>query len=70
MGGLTAPVDGGALFWLIASGSLSQVGGMRVLDDERELSEGASRLAMLESNANILEGEVQRVEHRWRALGL
>lgn len=64
IGGFTAPVDGGALFWLIASGSLTQIGWLRTRDTKRRIDEIDDAVAMLELNHEIISGEIAAVNRR------
>lgn len=68
IGGFTAPVDGGALFWLIASGTSTQVGIMRLFGSEAKISEAEARIAMLRLNKDILMAETKRIGRRSREL--
>lgn len=67
-GGFTAPVDGGALFWLIASGTSAQVSIMRLFGSEGKISEAEARIAMLRFNKDILLAEAKRITKRSREL--
>lgn len=68
IGGFTAPVDGGALFWLIASGTSTQVGIMRLFGSEGKISKAEERIAMLRLNKDILIAETKRIGSRARQL--
>ena len=68
MEALLPPVDGGALFWLIASGTSTQVGIMRLFGSEGKISETEARIAMLRLNKDILLAEVKRISKRSREL--
>jgi hypothetical protein len=68
IGGFTAPVDGGALFWLIASGTSTQVGIMRLFGSEAKIGEAESRIVMLRLNKDILVAETKQIGRRSREL--
>lgn len=57
VGGFTAPADEGALFWLIASGALGQIGITRCAEDATEIAEIESRVAMLATTVIRIQRE-------------
>ena len=68
VGAWTAPIDGGALFWLIASWSGTQLSLMSAASDKRDLENLLSMQEMLDLNLQLIQNDIDAVEIRHNTL--